>query len=225
MHCDVTPVPGSFPLGRWAADEPPRRRVTEPTSRRARERQENEPTSPAPGPMAIPDAPRECGVPTPPCSAFRLLSSPAHSQRLAICSGQSHPGLQTQPPPARQQLKSQRLRAIRRPDRCGRVRAVRNSPSDVAACHRVVRRHTCSLVTRRSTRATQARAGPGAHVGRPAQTLRQKRAMRPATRPKSAWATLQWSQGSSAVAREGNGARSQKVMSGGPGRSQHKEQE
>ena len=140
--------------------------------------------------MTIPDAPRECGVPTPPCSAFRPLSSPAHSQRLAIRSGQSHPGLHTQPPPARKQLKSQRLRAIRRPACCGRVRAARNSPSDVAACHRVVRRHTCSLVTtRRSTQATQARAGPGAHVGRPAQTLHQKRAMRPATRPKSAWAT------------------------------------
>ena len=54
---------------------------------------ENEPTLPAPGPMTIPDAPRECGVPTPPCSVFRLLSSPAHSQHLAIRSGQSHPGL------------------------------------------------------------------------------------------------------------------------------------
>ena len=40
VHCDVTPVPGSFPLGR-RADESPRRRVTEPTSRQARERQEN----------------------------------------------------------------------------------------------------------------------------------------------------------------------------------------
>ena len=98
--------------------------------------------------MAIPDAPRECGVPTtPPCSAFRLLSSPAHSQRSAIRSGQSHSGLQTQPPSARKQLRNHRLHAIRRPDRCGRVRAVRNSPSDIASCHRVVRRHTCSPVT------------------------------------------------------------------------------
>ena len=90
-RCDVIPVPGSLPLGRWA-DEPPRRRVTEPTSRRARERQEDEPTSPAPEPIAIPDAPRECGFLTPPCSAFCLLSSPAHhSQRLAIRSGQPEP--------------------------------------------------------------------------------------------------------------------------------------
>ena len=95
--------------------------------------------------------------------------------------------MHTQPPPARQQLNSERLRAILRPDRCGRVRAVRNSPSDVAACRRVVRRHTCSLVTRRMTRATQAQAGPGAHIGRPAQTLHQKRAIRPATRPARFW--------------------------------------
>ena len=181
-------------LCHWAggsSDDGPtsRRAANKPTSRRVHERQETEPASPTPTPMGIPDAPRECGVPTPPCSAFGLLSSPAHSKRLAIRSGQSHPVfLHTQPPPARQQFKSWRLRAIRRPGHCGRVRAVRNSPSDVAACHHVVRRHTCSLVTGRSTRATQARAGPGAHVGRPAQTLHQKRAMRPATRPKSAWA-------------------------------------
>ena len=31
-------------------------------------------------PRAFPGAPRECGVPTPPCSALRLLSSPAHSR-------------------------------------------------------------------------------------------------------------------------------------------------
>ena len=45
--------------------------------------------------------------------------------------------------------------------------------TDVAACHRLVWRHTCSLVTRRSTRATQAPAGPGTHDDRPAQTLNQ----------------------------------------------------
>ena len=46
--------------------------------------------------------------------------------------------------PARQWLKSHRPRA--RPlDRYGGARAIRDSPSDVAACHRAVRRHTCSL--------------------------------------------------------------------------------
>ena len=63
-----------------------------------------------------------------------------------------------------------RLRATRRPDRCGRVRAVvRNSPSDIAACHRAVRRQTCYPVTRRSTRATKARtASARVGVGQPA---------------------------------------------------------
>ena len=66
--------------------------------------------------------------------------------------------LPTHPQPAWQRLKSYSLRAIRPPDRCGRVRrAVRNSPSDAITCQCVVRRHTCSPVTRRSTRATQAR--------------------------------------------------------------------
>ena len=113
--------------------------------------------------MTIPDAPRECGVPTPPCSAFHLLSSPAHSTRLAIRSGQFS---QVQPQPARQRLNSSFPRAIRPPDRCGRFRAVRDSPSDVVACQRVVRIHTRSPVTRRpTTRATHARAAPGVHVG------------------------------------------------------------
>ena len=167
-HCDVTPVPffshwAGEPTSRHAAKSPSRRAA----ERRARARQENVPTSSALDLITIPDAPRECGVPTPPRSTFRLLSSPAHSKCLAIRSGQSHPGLQSQPSPARHQLKSHRLgHAIRRPGRCGRVRAVRKSPSDIAACHRAVRRHTFSPVTRRSAQATQqARAAPGAHVG------------------------------------------------------------
>ena len=50
-----------------------------------------------------------------------------------------------------------------------------SSPSDVAACHRVVRRHTCcSPVTRRSMRATQARAAPGVNVDQPAPKAASK---------------------------------------------------
>ena len=57
--------------------------------------------------------------------------------------------------PARGRLKTHRHRAIRSLDRYGRALAIRDSPSDVAACHRVVRRHTCcSPATRRSVRAT-----------------------------------------------------------------------
>ena len=37
---------------------------------------------------AIPDAPCECGVPTPPCSAFRLLSSPSHSRTRPFADSQ-----------------------------------------------------------------------------------------------------------------------------------------
>ena len=60
--------------------------------------------------------------------------------------------------PARQRLKCHRPRAIRPLGRYGGARAIGDSPSDVGACHRVVRRHTCcSPVTRRSMRATQAR--------------------------------------------------------------------
>ena len=70
--------------------------------------------------------------------------------------------------PAQQRLKRPRHRAIRSLDRYEGARAIRDSPSDVAACHRVVRRHTCCPATRRSTRATQARATPGVIVGQPA---------------------------------------------------------
>ena len=58
--------------------------------------------------------------------------------------------------PPRFRPKSHRPRAIRPLDRYGQARAIRDSPSDVGACHRVVRRHTCcSPVTRRSMRACE----------------------------------------------------------------------
>ena len=75
---NATPLPGRLPLGQ-RADGPPSRRVTEPTSRRARKRQEFEPPSSAPTPRTAQDAPRECEVRTAPCPGFRLLSSPTHS--------------------------------------------------------------------------------------------------------------------------------------------------
>ena len=77
--------------------------------------------------------------------------------------------------PARGRLKIHRHRAIRSLARYGGARAIRDSPSDVAACHRVVRRHTCcSPATRRSMRATQARATPGVNVGQPAPKAASK---------------------------------------------------
>ena len=76
---NATPLPGLLPLGR-RADGAPSRRITEPTSRKARdERQAIELSSFTLPPRAVTYAPRECGVPTPPRSPFRLLSSLALS--------------------------------------------------------------------------------------------------------------------------------------------------
>ena len=75
---DTNPHPGPLPLGRRAGG-PPRRRVTEPTNRRARKRQENKPTLSTLIARIVPGAVRECDVPVPPCSAFRLLSSLSYS--------------------------------------------------------------------------------------------------------------------------------------------------
>ena len=69
---------GLLPLGR-RADGPPSRRVAEPTSRRARKRQEFEIALSTPTPRTVQDVPRECEGRTAPCPGFRLLSSPTHS--------------------------------------------------------------------------------------------------------------------------------------------------
>ena len=127
-------------------------------------------------PRTVPGAPRECGVPTPPCSAFRLLSSPAHSHAWPFAVAKA-----TQ---VCTRIRTSRVAGEESPssrdpttrlDRYGGGRAIRDSPSDVGACHRVVRRHTCcSPVTRRSMRATQARATPGVSGGQPAPNAASK---------------------------------------------------
>ena len=58
---------------------PPRRRVTEPTNRRARKRRENKPALSPLIARIVPGAVRECDVPVPLYSAFRLLSSLSYS--------------------------------------------------------------------------------------------------------------------------------------------------
>ena len=141
-------------VSRWAATPPSHRAGELLSSRTPGKRAHLAHTDPenrsrCPPRMRCPDT--AVFRPSPPLVARSLT-------RLAIRSGQTHPGLSTHPQPEDwQQLKSHNLRAIRPPGHCGRVRAVRNSPSDVIACQRVVRRHTCSPVTRRSMRATQAR--------------------------------------------------------------------
>ena len=100
---------------------------------------------------------RECDVPVPPCSAFLLLSSLSysHARPFAVAKATQVCTRNRTSPIAIEESPS---RAIRPLDRDGGARAIRDSPSDVGACHRVVRRHTCfSSVTRRSMRATQAR--------------------------------------------------------------------
>ena len=120
---------------------------------------------------------RECDVPVPPCSSFRLLPSPvahlltrsrAWPFAVAVAKATKPPRIVHATAPARWRLESHCPRAIRPLGRYGGAHAIRDSPSDVTgACHRVVRRHTrCSPATHRSMRATQARAAPGVHVGR-----------------------------------------------------------
>ena len=58
---------------------PPRRRVTEQTNRWAHKRQENKPALSTLTTRIVPGAVRECNVPVPPCSAFRLFSSLSYS--------------------------------------------------------------------------------------------------------------------------------------------------
>ena len=148
------------PVSRQAV-KPPSHRVDEPPSPRA-------PGKRAHLVHANPDdySRRTTRMRCPDTAVFRLsppliarpLNALGHSQ-WPVFAGAT-------PQPARQRLNSSFPRAIRPPDRCGRFRAVRDSPSDVVACQRVVRIHTRSPVTRRpTTRATQARAAPGVHVG------------------------------------------------------------
>ena len=73
------------PAGRHGAESPSRR-----AAEHASERKSSSPRLHTPTPRTIPDAPRTCGVPTPPCSPPLLARS---LTRLAICSGQSHQGL------------------------------------------------------------------------------------------------------------------------------------
>ena len=134
------------PLGRRAGG-PPRRRVSELTSHRAHKQKETELASSDLNPRISPDTPRACGIPTPPCSPPLVARS---LTRLAIRSGQSHPGLLTQAKPARPRLKSHCPCAIRPPTATGESTpyAVCDSPSDVATCHCLARRRARSPVTR-----------------------------------------------------------------------------
>ena len=100
------------PVSRRAATLPSHR-ADKPTSRRARERQENEPTSPTPTPRTVHQIPPANAV-SPDAAVFRRSRCPPRMRcpdtamfrpspplvarsltRLAIRSDQSHPGLYT----------------------------------------------------------------------------------------------------------------------------------
>ena len=66
----------TVPVSRRATSAPSHR---EPTNRLARKRQENKPALSTLTAQIVPGAVRECDVPVPPCSAFRLLSSLSYS--------------------------------------------------------------------------------------------------------------------------------------------------
>ena len=170
---DAPPYPGPLPLGRRAGG-PPRRRVSELTSHRARKQKEIELASSEPTPRISPDAPRACGVPIPPCSPPLVARS---LTRLAIRSGQSHPGLLTQAKPARPRLKSHCPCAIRPPTATGEsTPSVTLPPTSPPA---IVWRGDAPVlqspgIDRRSTRAAQARAASGIHLGQPAPKIALK---------------------------------------------------
>ena len=107
----------------------------------------------------------------PDTAAFRfsppLVARPL--ARLAIRSGKSHPDLQTQPQPVRHHFERHRSRAIRPPDRYGRVRAVRDSPSNATTCRRAVPTGTHSEKLPGEIDATDTSASRAwVHVGQPA---------------------------------------------------------
>ena len=107
---------------------------------------------------------------------------------LAIRSGKSHPDLQMQPQPVRHRFESHRSRAIRPPGRYGRVRAVRDSPSNVATCRRVVPTGTHSTKPpgdRSDRHKREPRLGPRRPASSPKAALKASRKV--LYSPRSAW--------------------------------------
>ena len=130
-----------------------------------RERQETEPASSTPTPKTVRNAPSE--VTCPYAAVFRL-SAPlvAHSCAcLAIRSGQSHPVSWTQAQPSDWDRIATALSGSSHSaakEELEHAPSVTLPPTSLNAIVWCVGRHTCYPVTRRSTRATKARAALGA---------------------------------------------------------------
>ena len=141
----------------------------------------------------------------PDIAAFRL--SPPFVARpltcLTICSGKSHPDLLAQPQPVRHRFESHRSRAIRPPDRHRRVRAARDSPSNVATCHRPVHQQEPILQSYPAVDATDTRASRAwVHVSQPAPKTALKASRKVLYRPEECLGSHGAGLGAKAVCRE-----------------------
>jgi hypothetical protein len=185
-RCDVTPVSGvspTGPVGRRAA-APPSHRADEPPSARAPGKRAHLART---GPndhsrrtarLRCPDA---AVIRLLPPLVARPLTALGHSQwpeppRFADATASS-PAAVEELTPSRDPTSRPLRASLRRPYLSLRRRCM---PLCGAETHLFFSHETIDA-------SKTSASGPGAHVGRPAQTLHQKRAMRPATRPKSAW--------------------------------------
>ena len=159
---DAPPHPGPLPLGRWGG-EPAGHLGADSPSRRAAEHASAKRTKP-PCPHWLQGLSQTHHVNA--VSRHRRVP-PFASSRRPLTNALAH--LQWQEPPrfrdasatSRASIKEPSPSRVRPPDRYGRVRTIRDSPSGVAACHRVVRRHTCcSPATRRSIRCERHKHAP-----------------------------------------------------------------
>ena len=142
------------------------------------ERQEIEPALSTPTPRTVRNAPSEMACPY--AAVFRL-SAPlvAHSCiRLAIRSGQSHPVSWTQAQPSDWDRIATALsgsgHSAAKEEHAPSVTLPPTSPHAIVWCGDTLVLQ--SPVTRRSTRARQAQAAPGAHAGQSAPKTPSKRA-------------------------------------------------
>ena len=160
------------------------------------ERQEIEPASSTPTPRIVRNAPSEMACPY--AAVFRLFAPlVAHSCiRLAIRGGQSHPVSWTQAQPSDWDRIATALsgsgHSAAKEEHAPSATLPPTSPHAIVWCGETPVLQ--SPVIRRSTRARQAQAAPGAHAGQSAPKTPSKRATRLATGPRSAW-TARWQVG------------------------------
>ena len=162
-------------MSRRATSAPSHRADEPPPGRRARKRQENKLALSTLIARMVPGAVRECDVPVPPCSAFRLLSSLSYSHAWSfavtkatqLCTrNRTSPVAVEESPPSR----DPGTRPLRRSSRHPRLSLRRRCMSSCGAeTHQFFSGH--SAIDASDTRA---RAAPGVHVGQPASNAASK---------------------------------------------------